>query len=309
MSKLAVIAIALALNVLTLAGGYALWYLFRGRRRKRRGEAGEAPDERKASHGGWGGYGKDSYCYPKINDMMGFEFVKVVRVPEELTIGPGKEEDKTSTEKAKPADRATGMRQVSVRAVGAGEDPQKLVTESPEDEGNTMRGIDAEGERIREQVEEVTRYEDLTQDIFDEIERNQSWANREYDDDGFSTEEIDHIIDGNAEKIEDNATDEETEIIRFQKEELEESMMSMNSYMKNIMKEQKKDPLAAIMEINKKLNEDTEDRNEGDNADDSDGDPDEGEYNEGEDFSDSGEGEGEYEDSPYEDDPEIKVDL
>lgn len=309
MSKLAVIAIALALNVLTLAGGYALWYLLRGRRRKRRDGAGEAPDERKASHGGWGGYGKDSYCYPKINDMMGFEFVKVVRVPEELTIGPGTE-DKTSPEKAKPTDRATGMRQVSVRAVGAGEDPQKLVTESPEDEGNTMRGIDAEGERIREQVEEVTRYEDLTQDIFDEIERNQSWANREYDDDGFSTEEIDHIIDGNAGRIEDNASDEESENILFQQHEIEEAIARKESNKKEKKIMQKEDPLAAIMKKMKEQNETGEEENGGDD----DGDPDdgeynEGEYNEGEDFSDSGAEEKEYEDSPYEDDPEIKVDL
>lgn len=105
------LTIATLLFLGTVFAAYLAWYLFRGRHLRRR-RALEAAAEtntrksdkvlRKASGEKVSKVGKDSYCYPKINDVMGYEFVNVVSVPEELTLP--KQHQPVQEEPENPAD-------------------------------------------------------------------------------------------------------------------------------------------------------------------------------------------------------------
>ena len=84
--------LAIFLFSLTTAAGYVVWYVIRGQRdremRKRRGlkpdDEAQEPSKKAKKKLKWG-LEKDAYCYPDINDVMGYEFVSVIKVPGELT--------------------------------------------------------------------------------------------------------------------------------------------------------------------------------------------------------------------------------
>lgn len=82
--------LAIILFLLTSLCGYATWYILSKGGRKKEKKEKEKPDNPKPDSE----IKKDSYCYPKINETMGFEFVKVVSVPEELR-GIVKEDNKS----------------------------------------------------------------------------------------------------------------------------------------------------------------------------------------------------------------------
>lgn len=85
------IVIASVLFILTLGLVYAFWYVVRGRRKvqnaateKKPSPEEQAQAEETETKKRKEGYSRDDYCYPKINDIMGYDFVKVVEVPEHL---------------------------------------------------------------------------------------------------------------------------------------------------------------------------------------------------------------------------------
>lgn len=85
------LAVAAVLFLLTLSLAYAFWYRIRFHRKDASVDPpGKKPDgpavERAAEPQPTATkkYKKGDYCYPGINDVMGFEFVKVISVPENL---------------------------------------------------------------------------------------------------------------------------------------------------------------------------------------------------------------------------------
>lgn len=76
--------IATILFLVTAASAYSLYYVLVGRHFKAR-RNGPASDREDVPDGPQDadrqtGISKDSYCYPKINDTMGYEFVKVIQI-------------------------------------------------------------------------------------------------------------------------------------------------------------------------------------------------------------------------------------
>ncbi len=113
--------IALLLFAITSLGLYAIWYIVRGKhvadkkaqeKREKETKARTKKKEPRREEG----IGKDSYCYPKINDVMGYELVKVVNVPKALTFEGVSEEPKPK-EKTWGDTPGIGMSKHSVSAV------------------------------------------------------------------------------------------------------------------------------------------------------------------------------------------------
>lgn len=87
---LAVAVIALIGSLVTVLTGYACWRVLSGRAIRNHGDTltsgktepeknMEAPESKER----WG-VGEKSYCYPDMNDVMGYEFITVVRIPDSL---------------------------------------------------------------------------------------------------------------------------------------------------------------------------------------------------------------------------------
>lgn len=80
--------IAAVLFLTTAVILYFIWYAVRGRhsieRRRRQAEARRRKTEREDNTKVRWGVDKHSYCYPKINDTMGYEFITVEKIPEDL---------------------------------------------------------------------------------------------------------------------------------------------------------------------------------------------------------------------------------
>ncbi len=121
------IVIAFVLFLLTFSLGYVLLRARRSAAAARRGKTlkekkeneGNTQKEKPRPAGRWG-VCKDSYCYPKINDMMDYEFVKVVQVDEKLRpvfkkkedlSQPGQEEKNTETPAIRPSISAVSSEQ------------------------------------------------------------------------------------------------------------------------------------------------------------------------------------------------------
>lgn len=75
------VILAVTLSMITFIIAYIIWYLVRKKAKATDSIEETEKTEVKEDHS----KDKKSYCYPWINDMMGFEFISVVRVPEELT--------------------------------------------------------------------------------------------------------------------------------------------------------------------------------------------------------------------------------
>lgn len=84
--------VAIILFLLSLLGVYAIWRIIKRGKGKPvktingNEEEQNAEKERKRGKEKWG-VEKDAYCYPSINDVMGFEFVKVIKVTDESLVG------------------------------------------------------------------------------------------------------------------------------------------------------------------------------------------------------------------------------
>lgn len=136
------VLIAAFLFLLTVFGLYLIWYIARGkhvaekkaqesREKEKQGKA--RPKARKTASVA----GRDSYCYPKINDIMGYEFVKVVNVPADL-VGPVNNEPEPAPKEKTWGDTAgIGMTKRSVSAVNGDE----LRRARRQAEGNDSTGI------------------------------------------------------------------------------------------------------------------------------------------------------------------------
>lgn len=100
---IASLVIALLFLAVTMTAGYGLFYLTVGRQLRARKAAATdraKPVKKETKEEKDAGIARDAYCYPKINDTMGFDFVRVIQVD-----GPssGKEEKAVSWESSSSA--------------------------------------------------------------------------------------------------------------------------------------------------------------------------------------------------------------
>ena len=226
---------ATVLFLLTAAGTYVLWYLVRGRAvEKRKGRREKGRKERKADEGyGYkeGTIDKDSYCYPKINEAMGFEFVKVVSVDESLRpVTAPVRKDEPSPEADWNKSEGIGTMTLSVSAVPAGMDADKYLESL--NEGNTVEGLDEKAapsggaqrakpakkaEALEPNDDDAPAEESISEEELSYVANfNHDWMNREFDEDDSpfaSDDALDAMLDENADRI--DAAEPSQESIRM----------------------------------------------------------------------------------------------
>ena len=249
------------LFLLTAAGTYVLWYLVRGRAvEKRKGRKEKGRKERKADEG----YGhkegtidKDSYCYPKINEAMGFEFVKVVCVDESLRpVTAPVRKDEPSPEADWNKSEGIGTKTLSVSAVPAGMDADKYLESL--NEGNTVEGLDdkaapsggaqrakpaKKAEAQEPDDDEAPAEESISEEELSYVANfNHDWMNREFDEDDSpfaSDDALDAMLDENADRIDTaepsqesirmSATISDFEMYAMQAAQMEQALIERDS--------------------------------------------------------------------------------
>jgi hypothetical protein len=150
---------------------------------------------------------KNAYCYPRINDVMGYEFISVVKIPEELTIAPQKNEIGREQNEANYDGRLTGAT--------ATEHQEQDDPNLPEEESRP--GNDNASEKENGEEYEVAEMENISPYELEQLNKMAPWTNRDYDE-TFSDAEIDAIINSNPGIIiNDGESDEES--LRVAKEQ------------------------------------------------------------------------------------------
>ncbi len=180
------LAIALALAVLTLFGGYAFWYILRGKRLREKKEQYDNKNNNSASPDSsethdWG-VDKDSYCYPKINDTMGYQFVTIIPV-DPVLLGKENAKEHPAEGETKPAGGATNT---TIKTISKDKDAVEALKEAEE---AAYRGDTESGGPGRNEVEPSSSFGEKKPrpaqpaipkepDSFDSV-YNGPWVNRE----------------------------------------------------------------------------------------------------------------------------------
>lgn len=155
MIKETLIAVTLAVITITVGVIVSHYLRLKIKERKKIRDGQKDKPETKPDHktggkpGDWG-YDKDAYCYPSINDVMGYEFVKVVRIGEVKPFEPIVVKDTPET--AKP----NGMTTVSVAAEPENKIEEQYEPDYPDDE---IYETGDEETLTESQKEEIRNYE------------------------------------------------------------------------------------------------------------------------------------------------------
>jgi hypothetical protein len=197
------IIVAFLLFVATLVVSYVIWYAIRGRRLRERDAALKAAEKKgraegarkkaKSSAKGKWGVGKDSYCYPGMNDVMGYEFISVVKVDENLT-NPGEPETKKDSSPAgapgRSWDNSTGIGLTTVPT----EDHQTQAYDGETDVSYPESNPDVEKETENDKLEKDDLREPAQETEFVESELNRfifgGWSSNDEDDGGASEDDL-----------------------------------------------------------------------------------------------------------------------
>ena len=215
-------AIAVILFLLTSISGYILWYIVRGHSKKMKrlqGQSSTAEDENKGTQENPSGrIPKDSYCYPAINDIMGYEFISVVNVPQELL---------TDTKAAKPQEDWGSSESIGLKAVSRDDGTSAVNEDEPwdwgEEEGSSpIRNIHKEPSAENNEHETVELSGDVAQEDIEMLDKmakmpGADWGHRDYDtDDADPDETINVLINNNSELIDDpgDATEDDIRTAR-----------------------------------------------------------------------------------------------
>lgn len=218
------VIIAAFLFLLSSIGLYVIWYIVRGRRKKLEREAlASAPDkgtEAAAEEAPEKKMPSRPYSYPKINDVMGYDFVTVVDVPVELL-----SDNKPAKLKFEDAP-AIGLTAVSNEAA-VNEEDEIHDTTQPRDYAESEEaeaGGYADGEE-RDVVEDG----DIAMEDIDAINSmNINWDSRD-EEDGTDDETLNAIMDHNAGMIEEAELNEEnTRVARIVEIERRMAQMTEN---------------------------------------------------------------------------------
>ena len=209
------IIIAVILFLLTSLLGYISWYILRGRSKKEKAmhKAAEKDRQKKKSQGSEesqpSAIGRESYCYPEINDVMGYDFISVVNVPDELLGIAKKVEDKPDW----GSSQSSGLTAVSSTVEEDPDTPRIQPDERPAVRKAQSRRAGQENQPKEPEYEEDVVVVDVplevSPDELDQINRlDGDWTNRDYDD-AIDDETLNAIIDANADMIEQSEPSEE----------------------------------------------------------------------------------------------------
>lgn len=253
--KILPIIIAAVLFLVTVSICYIIWYAVRGRyaieRRRRQAEALRREAEREDRQQGRWGVDKHSYCYPKINDTMGYEFITVEKIPVELRPDireRDKEPEETSLSDSWNYAASMGFTNVTTaRATAASTDPSATTEEEDtsypqRDERDPVRhgsiNLAAKAEEPRreedgpdnpqEENDDDTNGSVNPQDIED-LRNMKEWFNKDSDnpDNLPGNEELLAILEANPEVVDKNEPDrEEARRIIQDKEDLENDVQA-----------------------------------------------------------------------------------
>ena len=218
---------AFFLFLLSSAMLYVTWYVMHGRKRKNGNLSGEnkneqtdVPQTKKKSKNKKWGYSKEDYCYPGINDVMGFEFVKVIKLKDEPQItndNPEKTVQKPDWEQSR------GLGSLSTESINATR--QDIEEDSPFPENDTP-GKDNSTSSFQNKFKQAPETEsennkieesEITEADFSTVEYEaamawEGWENHE--DDSFQDDEyINKMLDENPEMIEESEPDKESKKI------------------------------------------------------------------------------------------------
>ena len=198
---------------------YIFWYILFGRKQGKRNLDPEKDRDNvgeKEKKGRWG-VDKNAYCYPKINDVMGFEFVKVVKVNQDSSSVQQKADNKPSWEES----RGIG----GLTAISSTETRQEREEDEPYPEtGTTRRPLRG---KQQSENEETIDESDITQLPFTEDEMKASaffssdWPSRGDCDSVPDDDALDHLLDNNGDLIEEPHMDKEQENTAREIEELQ----------------------------------------------------------------------------------------
>lgn len=216
------IIIAAALFLLTSLMGYIIWYILFGIKKKEK-KGGESPKEAKAPKESTyesKTIPRSSYCYPKMNDVMGYDFVDVVKVPEELLNNKPKTVEDSFAE-AKPA----GITAVTNEQDGGPEgdiyEPTAPVKEKPHTEKAPSNEQKKEEFEVADGYTVVNTETELDPEEISALNMmGGDWNHRDYDQ-AMDDEMLNAIMDNNAGDIEQADFTEEDLRIAREKEEME----------------------------------------------------------------------------------------
>lgn len=217
------ILIVLAGIIVVVFPIYFIWYTIRGRhvkeKRRRQKAAADGAAAKPRKKGRWG-VPEGSYCYPAINDVMGFEFVKVVASPDFSKPAAPAGETETSWANSTGIGTST-VSQSNVSNVSAVAD---------DDTGNHENDQDSEADNTSETQsgtnETQNQDSNLDESIedsaanFDLINKLGNWNElpQQFDDDFPSEEESKAIGDANPGCIDNNYTEEQAQRIQQENE-------------------------------------------------------------------------------------------
>lgn len=197
-------------------------------------EGDEGKKEKSSKRQKWG-VDKDAYCYPDINDVMGFEFVKVVNVPEGL-LGIQKAAEAAETEPPKKEwSQSQGVSGLKIVTTGQNDhvpdedtpypDQQMPVRNQPvqtqqPNETETTEATDAD-------VSEVEGYSE--QDLESMQSMQGRWGEWPRDDerdlDLYTEEQLSELVTNNEERIEQPRHDEEQDRVANEIKSINDAMI------------------------------------------------------------------------------------
>ena len=267
--------IAIVLFIITSA---MLWGILLLARKRQKGKTNAAAqndsqeEEEGPAHNGkekWG-VGKDAYCYPSINDVMGFEFVTVQKVETEL-LGTQKENERKpeSTQPQRQISWGESQGIGGLRAVSRTQQASSTQEDDafPEEENHkrpapySARNAQQDTQQAEEPVEQVKETEEVEGISEEELDFQQStqsmwgeWENRD-EQNIMSEEEMRNLINSNEELIEEPREDDEQKRIADEIEKLRDAFKATEkeTYQEeigNLM-----DELDSMEEENKNQNE------------------------------------------------------
>lgn len=198
------ILIAAVLFVITSLVVYMIWRVLTRKQHKEEPDSAKKTESEPLKKGKWG-IDKDSYCYPSINDVMGFEFVRVIKVNDDLT---QKEQNADPLPDWGTSKGSIGMTTTSTRSSS-----QETGDDEPFPETNYMqetrkkRQPEMQEDGGDTQQEDDNILHDITQEDLLEAQTTMEWPRN---NDNFSTdEEFINIIDQNQEFIEPPILDDD----------------------------------------------------------------------------------------------------
>lgn len=226
---------------------YFTWYAVRGRyvierRRRQRAEKQRKENaENNPDNLRWG-VDKHSYCYPKINDTMGYEFITVVKIPEELRSEPNNctEVERSPSDSWAYAASQGFMNVGTARATTSTSDQSSKISEEetsyPQPDERDPYRIGSINRRrteqkpFREKNDEDENNADTSinpQDLED-LRYLKEWFNKDVDNLP-SDETLFEILEGHPEAMDPDEPDrDEARRIIMEKEELERNVMAFH---------------------------------------------------------------------------------